>query len=269
VDTLLKALVTERHWQRYGTFRVEYERAAAQLASGAEGPTAPSRAQFFRWLEGRLKGGIPYPDACRVLEAMFPGWTADDLFGPPPPNGWQRRDGEAPAAGGLLGSVPPSFPAKVLTGAWVTSYRFSQPPKLHVDVAHVTVEGPRQVRARNYPPEPRTEGHRVAYRNEIDAQLANRHLIGHWKNDSDARYFGSLQLAVLPGETVLEGHYTSYASDVEVATGPWKWVRLDPATLPGDLAGVTLRPPRDLHELIEKHTQYDAPLELAAVAEEP
>jgi hypothetical protein len=42
-----------------------------------------------------------------------------------------------------------------------------------VDIAHITVEGTRQVRARNFPPEPRTEGHRVAYRNEIDAQLVS------------------------------------------------------------------------------------------------
>jgi hypothetical protein len=25
---------------------------------------------------------MPYPDACRVLEAMFPGWTAEQLFAP-------------------------------------------------------------------------------------------------------------------------------------------------------------------------------------------
>jgi hypothetical protein len=95
-------------------------------------------------------------------------------------------------------------------------------------------------------------------------------LIGCWKNSSDNRYFGALHLAVLPGEAVMEGHYSSYESDVEVAIGPWKWVRLDPTSLPEDgLAGVTLREPRDLHELIEKHSQYDAPLPLAAVVEEP
>ena len=61
-----------------------------------------------------------------------------------------------------------------------------------------------------------------------------------------------------------------YDSDVEVSIGPWKWIRLDPASLPEDgLAGVTLREPRDLHELIEKHSQYDAPLPLAAVVEDP
>ncbi|MFE7744888.1 hypothetical protein [Nocardia sp. NPDC057455] len=41
--------------------------------------TAPSRGQLHRWLGGELKG-LPYPDHCRVLEAMFPGWTAEALF---------------------------------------------------------------------------------------------------------------------------------------------------------------------------------------------
>jgi hypothetical protein len=59
-----------------------------------------------------------------------------------------------------------------------------------------------------------------------------------WKNSSDARYLGALHLAVLPGEAVMEGHFSGYASDVEVSIGPWKWVRLDPASLPDDgLAG--------------------------------
>jgi hypothetical protein len=71
---------------------------------------------------------------------------------------WQRRDGEAPTVDGLLGSVSPSFPAEVLQGAWVTSYRFSQPPRRHVDVAHLSADGDRKLRATNYPPEPRTEG---------------------------------------------------------------------------------------------------------------
>jgi hypothetical protein len=79
-----------------------------------------------------------------------------------------------------------------------------------------------------------------------------------------------LHLAVLPGAAIMEGHHSGYASDVEVSIGPWKWVRPDPASPPdGGLAGVTLREPRDLHELIEKHSQYDAPMPLAAVVEEP
>ena len=268
--TLLKVLLTERHWQRYETFRTEYERAAAQLAPELR-HTAPSRAQYFRWLTGQLKGGTPYPDACRVLEGMLPPWTADDLFSPPPANGRQRRDGEAPTADGLLGSVPPSFPAEVLQGAWVTSYRFSEPPKRHVDVAHLSADGDRKLRATNYPPEPRTEGHPVPFRNVIEAQLVGRHLVGHWRNDSDARYFGAVQLAALPGENVLVGHYTGYASDIEVSCGRWTWVRLEPASLTSvDLGQTCLRDSQDLAELLDAHSQpYSPPLPLAAIVEEP
>jgi hypothetical protein len=268
--TLLKVLLTERHLQRYETFRSEYERVAARLAPELR-HTAPSRAQYFRWLTGQLKGGTPYPDACRVLEGMLPPWSADDLFGPPPANGWQRRDGEALAGNGLLGSVPPSFPAEVLQGAWVTAYRFSEPAKRHVDVAHLVADGDRNLRATNYPPEPRTEGHPVPFRNVIEGQLVGRHLVGHWRNDSDARYFGTVQLAALPGENVLVGHYTGFASDVEVSVGRWVWVRVDPDSLDGvDLGRVTLRDYQDLAELLDAHSQpYSPPLPLDAIVKEP
>jgi hypothetical protein len=259
--TLLKTLLTSQHLQRYESFRAEYERVASQLAPELR-HTAPSRAQYFRWTSGHLKGGAPYPDACRVLERMFPAFTAADLFGPP-------LTTDADATDGLLASVPQSFPASVLEGAWATAYTFSHPAKVHVDIAQVTATGPRRVWVRNYPPEPRTEGHGVAYRNEIDAQLVNRHLIGCWKNSSDARYFGSLHLAVLPGEIVMEGYYSGYASDIEVAAERWKWVRLDPATFPSDgLAGVRIGETRAVHILIEKYSQYDPPLPLEAVTEE-
>jgi hypothetical protein len=275
VETLLKALVTQRHLQRYGTFRVEYELAAARLASGGEGLRAPSRAQFFRWLDGHLKGGVPYPDACRVLEAMFPGWTAAELFGPPPPaDGWRRRNGDIPSgANGLLGSIAPSFPAEILAGAWVTTYDFSDPGiegrMQHVDVTHLTAVSDRNLTANNYSPAPRTEGHRVPYRNVIEALLAGRQLVGHWRNTSDARYFGTVQLAALPGENVLTGHYTSYHSDIEVNHGHWTWVRLDPASLADvDLDRTTLRDPGGLAELLNAYNQYDPPLPLAAIVEE-
>lgn len=272
--TLLKVLLTEQHLQRYETFRAEYDRVALQIAPELQN-TAPSRAQYYRWLTGQLKGGTPYPDACRVLESMFPPWTAKDLFGPPPASNSQqlRTDGgSGHAPVDLLGSVAHSFSAELLQGSWLTSYQFSeaQPPKLHVDIARVTVDSERQIRATNYPPEPRTEGHVVPFRNEIEALLTNRHLIGHWKNTSDTRYFGSVHLAVLPGEIVMEGYYTGYSNDIAVAIGRWKWVRLDPTSLSSvDLSEVVLREPRVLYGLIKDYTQYDAPLSLDAVAEEP
>jgi hypothetical protein len=74
----LKVLLQERHWQTYRTFKHEYDRAARSVDPVLVGGW-PSRAQLGRWLSGELKG-LPYPDHCRVLEKMFPGWTVERLF---------------------------------------------------------------------------------------------------------------------------------------------------------------------------------------------
>ncbi|MBO0807342.1 MAG: hypothetical protein J2P32_03445 [Actinobacteria bacterium] len=264
--TLLKVLLRQRHLQRYETFCVEYEKAALQIAPDE---VAPSKAQYYRWLSGHLKGGMPYPDACRVLESMFPPWTATDLLGPYVPGRPVVGSNQETPAGNLLETVPHSFNTDTLQGAWLTCYQFSRPPKCHADIAHLTAESDRRVRVRNYPPAPRTEGHATPFYNKIEAQLVNRHLIGHWKNIRDTRYFGALHLAVLPGETVMEGYYTGFVSDVDVGTAFWKWVRLQPESLAGaDLARVTLREPAELHALVKDHSQYDAPLALGAVGED-
>jgi hypothetical protein len=81
---LLKLLLRERHWQNYGTFCAEYDRAARRIEPELAG-TYPSRAQLHRWLTGLLRS-LPYPDHCRVLEEMFTGWTAEQLFRPPGPS---------------------------------------------------------------------------------------------------------------------------------------------------------------------------------------
>ncbi|HUC25799.1 MAG TPA: DUF5919 domain-containing protein [Streptosporangiaceae bacterium] len=73
----LKVLLRERHWT-YATFCVEYEKAAREIDDRLA-RTWPSRAQFHRWLAGDLRQ-LPHPDACRVLEALFPGWTVEQLF---------------------------------------------------------------------------------------------------------------------------------------------------------------------------------------------
>lgn len=82
--TLLRVLVTRRHWQVYDTFRHHYERTAEALAE-REGDRrlrglSVSKRQFERWYGGELKTR-PYPDQCRVLEAMF-GRPVDQLLGP-------------------------------------------------------------------------------------------------------------------------------------------------------------------------------------------
>jgi DNA-binding transcriptional regulator YhcF (GntR family) len=169
----------------------------------------------------------------------------------------------------LLESVPQSFPADILAGLWVTCYEFNSEGGIrrHADISRITPQSSRRVTAKNYPPDPRTEGHVPSFRNEIEAQLANRHLIGHWRNVSDTRYFGSIHLAVLPGEAVMEGYYTGFSSDIKVDAMRWKWVRLDPLSLSGvELAQVVLKEPDAIYDLLE-HSTYDAPLTLAAVVE--
>jgi hypothetical protein len=78
----LKALLRKKHWQKYATFCREYDKAAEAIDPELVGG-APGRAQLHRWLHGELKG-LPYPDHCRVLEKMFPGYTAAQLFEPIP-----------------------------------------------------------------------------------------------------------------------------------------------------------------------------------------
>jgi hypothetical protein len=89
-STLLKELLVTRHWQKYETFCSEYDRVAASIDKRLRA-TQPSRAQYYRWLSGHLKAGLPYPDACRVLEAMFPGHAAQELFRASPIDGAARR----------------------------------------------------------------------------------------------------------------------------------------------------------------------------------
>jgi hypothetical protein len=76
----LKVLLQHRHLQTHRAFCREYDRVAATTDPTLRG-SRPSKAQFYRWLSGDLVG-LPYPDHCRVLEGMFPGWRVDQLFQP-------------------------------------------------------------------------------------------------------------------------------------------------------------------------------------------
>ncbi|WP_066940252.1 DUF5919 domain-containing protein [Microtetraspora fusca] len=96
---VLKSLLRQRHWQTYGTFCREYDKAAKKVDPALQGRW-PSRAQLHRWLSGELKG-LPYSDHCRVLEAMFPGLSAAELFAQstpeiPAPRSSQDRPIEVP-----------------------------------------------------------------------------------------------------------------------------------------------------------------------------
>lgn len=83
-QTLLRALITERHWQRFPTFEAQFRRAARELAQREGDPglatlTVSSR-QWERWYAGSVKTE-PHPDACRVLELLF-GYPVQQLLAP-------------------------------------------------------------------------------------------------------------------------------------------------------------------------------------------
>jgi hypothetical protein len=86
--TLLRSLITARHWQRYETFAVQFRRAAKKLADeeGEEelAKMSVSPRQFERWYGGKLRT-LPHPDACRILEHMF-GYPVQQLLAPADPS---------------------------------------------------------------------------------------------------------------------------------------------------------------------------------------
>ncbi|PPK70257.1 DUF5919 domain-containing protein [Actinokineospora auranticolor] len=77
---LLKVLLKQRHLQGHRAFCREYDRAAKKVDPSLIGGY-PSKAQFYRWISGELLG-LPYADHCRILENMFPNWSAEQLFKP-------------------------------------------------------------------------------------------------------------------------------------------------------------------------------------------
>jgi hypothetical protein len=95
--TLLAVLLEDKGLHRYGTFRAAYEKTARSLDRHLDG-SAPSRAQFHRWLTGDLRR-LPYTDHCRVLEQMLTGYSAGQLFQPTPDGGTPAPARGAPGSG--------------------------------------------------------------------------------------------------------------------------------------------------------------------------
>lgn len=77
-ETVLKALLKQQHLQEHRSFVRAYDRAAGRIDKALIGG-APSKATFYRWLAGQMTR-LPHPGNCRVLEAMLPGWKAEELF---------------------------------------------------------------------------------------------------------------------------------------------------------------------------------------------
>ena len=79
-EIALKVLIRQRHMS-YEAFCREWDRIAKNVDDAMKGGY-PGHAQYYRWLRGELTNKRPYPDACRMLEAMFPGWPVERLFSP-------------------------------------------------------------------------------------------------------------------------------------------------------------------------------------------
>lgn len=103
--TVLAVLLEDRGLHRYGSFCAAYQKAAGALDKQLA-DSAPSRAQFHRWLTGELRR-LPYTDHCRVLEHMLPGYSAPQLLAPCPdrtvPAPARAAPGTTPAA-----ALPPA-----------------------------------------------------------------------------------------------------------------------------------------------------------------
>lgn len=254
----LKSLLQQRHLHEYSEFVAEYRRRAQELDLPRHA-SAPTKAQYYRWVGGQIQR-LPRGYHCLVLERMFPGWTADELFGHAAHQDAPRTD--------LLSSIAPAVDPAVLAGLWVSCYEFDD-AQHHVDLSHITVANG-AVTARNYPPMPRSDGHASGFCNDIEAGLFGRHLMGRWRNTNDNYFYGSLHLAVLPGETMLDGFYTTLITDSRVDAGPWRWVRVEPRSVQGvDLNTVTLGEPGRLYDAIVGRTRFDGPIPLAQLTENP
>jgi tetratricopeptide (TPR) repeat protein len=119
-EPALKALIRDRHLT-YESFRWEWDRTARGLDDNLVGRW-PGRAQYYRWLRGELVNGRPYPDACRMLEAMFPGWSVESLFSP------HIDSTSGPLTESQTVSV--SEPYQIVSGISITSERTDADPPL-------------------------------------------------------------------------------------------------------------------------------------------
>lgn len=240
----------------YSDFIAEYKRLAAELGL-PRNAAPPTKSQYYRWVGGQVQS-LPRGHHCLVLEQMFAGWTAKDLFG-----GEQHR-GSPPSDDDVLATIAPGLEPALLSGLWVTGYLVSGGYR-HVDLSTVTVTAS-CLRSSNYPPAPRFEGHSSGHETDITARLFGRHLMGHFRNRNDRYFFGSLHLVVLPGELILDGYYTGFLNDTMVLVEPWRWVLIEPSSVADvDLTAVTLGDPGEVYDMIFARTPFDGPLLLSEV----
>ncbi|MGH3916498.1 MAG: hypothetical protein ACRDTC_24270 [Pseudonocardiaceae bacterium] len=77
-STLLPELLRRRCLHHYREFCRTYDITAAMIDQNLVG-SHPTEPQFHQWIRGQTSG-LPHPGHCTVLEAMFPGHSARQLF---------------------------------------------------------------------------------------------------------------------------------------------------------------------------------------------
>ncbi|MGH3932310.1 MAG: hypothetical protein ACRDTF_20315 [Pseudonocardiaceae bacterium] len=77
-STLLRELLRRRCLHNYQEFCRAYDLKAATIDQKLVG-SYPAERQFHRWICGELTG-LPHPEHCAVLEVLFPGYSARELF---------------------------------------------------------------------------------------------------------------------------------------------------------------------------------------------
>lgn len=80
-DTLLK-LLCDRERLTYRKFNERFTQTGVELFGRNPNNPTCGEPQFRRWTGGKLVG-LPGAEACAILERMFPGYTAEQLFARP------------------------------------------------------------------------------------------------------------------------------------------------------------------------------------------
>ncbi|MFF8431055.1 DNA-binding protein [Streptomyces sp. NPDC016566] len=79
----LLAWLCNRDKLTYRRFVQEFTRHGVRIFGSSSASPTCGETQFRRWTGGQLQG-LPVDEACQVLVAMWPEYTAEQLFGPPP-----------------------------------------------------------------------------------------------------------------------------------------------------------------------------------------
>lgn len=87
----LLAWLCDRNRLPYRRFEEKFTETGVRLFGHNPNNPTCGETQFRRWTGGKLVS-LPSPDTCRILEAIWPEYTAEQLFGPPP-----EDDPQAPA----------------------------------------------------------------------------------------------------------------------------------------------------------------------------